>query len=213
MKQPLRILLSLALLTGALMLLELRSPGEAVPARRPLASFPTAVGSWQENAGVALDLRVLDMLKPTDYVMRRYDDSGGRSVWMFIGYWDSQRKGFEPHSPTNCLPLGGWEVLERSQVSIRPGDGSAPFAVNRFLVQKDRERMVVFYWFHSQGKAVAGELAAKIETARSSLLRHRTDGALIRVSSSVSRSPEQTSNALVDYIQAMYPLLSDFLPS
>ena len=213
MKQPMRVLLSLALLTGALMAVELRSPGEAVPARRPLASFPTAVGAWRENAGVALELSVLDMLKPTDYVMRRYDDLVGRSIWMFIGYWDSQRKGFEPHSPRICLPLGGWEVLERSVVSIRLGDGYAPIAVNRFLVQKDRERMVVLYWFHSQGKAVAGEMAAKIETARNSVLRHRTDGALIRVTSSVLRSPEETSSALVAYIQAMYPILSDFLPS
>jgi EpsI family protein len=213
MKQPARVLLSLALLTGALMILEFRSAGEAVPARKPLASFPTAVGVWRENAGVALELGVLDMLKPTDYVMRRYDDPARRSIWMFIGYWDSQRKGFEPHSPRICLPLGGWEVLERSLVSIRVGDKSAPIDVNRFLVQKDRERMVVLYWFHSQGRAVAGEMAAKIETARNSLLRHRTDGALIRVTGSVSRTTEETSSALVEYIQAMYPVLSDFLPS
>jgi EpsI family protein len=144
--------------------------------------------------------------------MRRYDDPAGRSVWLFIGYWESQRKGIEPHSPRNCLPFGGWELLEGSRVSVPLPGHSAPITVNRFLVQKDREQMVVFYWFHSQGTVVAGELAAKLETARSSILRHRTDGALVRISSLVAGSVQETSDRLAEYIQAMYPALGDFLP-
>ena len=91
MKQPWRIGLSLALLIGALLVLQLRSPGEAVPIRKSLDSFPTSVGTWQAREGVLLELDTLSVLKPKDYLMRRDQDPSGKSLWLFIAYWDSQR--------------------------------------------------------------------------------------------------------------------------
>ena len=88
----------------------------------------------------------------------------------------------------------------------------APISVNRFLIQKDRDQQVVLYWYQSQGKAIAGELAARLEMIKNSMVRHRTDGALVRISSPVYGNVQQTSDRLVRYIQAMYPLLGEYLP-
>ena len=104
MKQSVRVGLSLALLIGALLVLHLRSSSEAVPIRKSLDSFPNTVGQWQAREGVLLDLDTLNVLRPKDYLMRRDQDRWGRSVFVFIAYWDSQRKGAQPHSPKNCLP-------------------------------------------------------------------------------------------------------------
>ena len=197
---------------GALLLLHLRSPSAAVPVRKPLDSFPTAVGQWQAREGVLLELDTLNALKAKDYLMRRDQDPSGLSVWLFIGYWDSQQKGAQPHSPRNCLPGGGWEPLENSRVTISLPQPFAPITVNWFLIQKDRDRQVVFYWYQSQGTATAGELAARIQMMKNSMMRHRTDGALVRVSSPVYGSVEDTSARLVRYIQAMYPILGQYLP-
>jgi EpsI family protein len=212
MKQPFRVAVSTLLLIGALLALQLRSSGEAVPIRKPLDSFPSAVGEWQGREGELLDLRVLDNLKPKDYLMRRDQDPAGRSVWLFIGYWESQRTGAQPHSPKNCLPGHGWEPLEASRVTIPLSPPFAPIRVNRYLIQKGRDQMLVLYWYQSQGKAVAGELAAKVEMAKNSILRHRTDGALVRVSSPVYDSVEDASKLLVRYVQALYPILGQYLP-
>jgi len=212
MKQPLRVGLSLALLIGALLMLHLRSSGEAVPIRKSLDSFPNAVGAWQAREGVLLELDTLNVLKATDYVIRRDQGPSGTSVWLFIAYWDSQRKGAQPHSPRNCLPGGGWEPLESSIVHIALPAPFAPITVNRFLIQKDQAQQVVFYWYQSQGRAIAGDVAARVEMLKSSIVRHRTDGALVRVSSPVYTSVQDTSDYLVRYIQAMYPLLGDYLP-
>ena len=212
MKQPWRIGLSLALLIGALVVLQLRSPGEAVPIRKSLDSFPTAVGTWQAREGVLLELDTLSVLKPKDYLMRRDQDSSGKGLWLFIAYWDSQRKGAQPHSPRNCLPGGGWEPLEASRMMIRLPQPLAPISVNRYLIQKDRDQQLVFYWYQSQGQAIAGELAARLEMMKGSIMRHRTDGALARVSSPVYGGVQQTSDRLVGYIQALYPILSEYLP-
>ena len=213
MKQSVRVTVSISLLIGALLILQLRSSGEAVPIRKPLDTFPDTVGQWQGRGGTIFESETLNVLRVKDYVMRRYQDPAGRSLWLFIGYWDSQRKGAQPHSPTNCLPGAGWEPLAASTVSITLSSSLEPIGVNRYLVQKDRDQQVVFYWYQSQGKATAGEVRARVEMMKNSIVRHRTDGALVRVSSPVYGSVEETSDHLVSYIQALYPVLDDYLPS
>ena len=88
----------------------------------------------------------------------------------------------------------------------------APITVNRYLVQKQRDQQLVFYWYQVQGKALATEMAARIETVKSSIARRRADGALVRISSPVYGNHQDTSNRLVSYVQAIYPLLGEFVP-
>jgi EpsI family protein len=212
MKQPVRVGLSLSLLIGALLVLHLRSPGEAVPIRKSLDSFPSAVGAWQAREGVLLEPDILNVLKAKEYLLRRDQDPSGRSVWLFIAYWDTLRKGVTPHSPRNCLPGSGWEPLEASMVTIPLPQPLTPIMVNRYLIQKDRDQQVVLYWYQSQGRAIAGEVAARVQLVKNSIARHRTDGALVRISSPVYGSVQDTSDRLVRYVQAMYPALGDYLP-
>ncbi len=212
MRQPFRIAVSITLLISAVLVLQLRSSGEAVPIRKSLDSFPSAVGEWRGREADILDLAILDKLKVKDYLMRRDQDPQGRSVWLFIGYWDKQRTGAQPHSPKNCLPGSGWDPLEASRVTIPLLNPNAPITVNRYLLQKNRDQMLVLYWYHSQGQAVAGELAAKVEMVKNSIIRHRTDGALVRVSSPIYGSVQETSDLLIRYVQALYPVLGEYLP-
>jgi len=211
MSQPLRVAVSISLLIGALLVPMRSSQGEAVPIRKPLDSFPGALQEWQGRGGVIFAPLVMQRLKSTDYLMRRYQDPAGRSLWLFIAYWSSQRKGAQ-HSPKYCLPGGGWEVLEGSTMTIPVASPFAPITVNRYLVQKDRRQQLVFYWYQSQGNAIAGDLSARLEMVKNSIERHRTDGALIRITSPVYGSVRETSDRLVSYIQAMYPLLGEYLP-
>jgi len=213
MTQLARVAVSILLLVGALLVLQLRSSGEAVPIRKPLDRFPTIVGEWQGREEQVLDLSILDQLKAKDYLMRRDQAPGGRSVWLFIGYWDRQRSGAQPHSPKNCLPGSGWEPIEASKVTIPLGKSFPPITVNQYLIQKDRDQLLVLYWYQSQGKAIAGELAAKVEMAKSSIVRHRTDGALVRISSPIYGSVQETSRLLIGYAQALYPILPEYLPN
>src|SRR6202022_3336176 len=99
---------SLAILLGALLVLQLRSTGEAVPIRKPLDSFPAVLGEWRARRGTIFDADILDKLKLKDYVMRDYGDQVGRGLNLYIGYWDTQRKGAGIHSPKNCPPGAGW---------------------------------------------------------------------------------------------------------
>ncbi len=212
MSQAVRGAVSLAILLGALLVLQFRSTGEAVPIRKPLDSFPATVGEWQVRRGTVLSAPILDKLKLTDYTMRDYVDPAGRGLNLYIGYWDTQRKGAVIHSPKNCLPGSGWDPVEASVVAVPLPPPYPSITVNRYLVQKDREQQVVLYWYQSQGRAIAGEVAARIAMVKSAVVRNRTDGAIVRVTSPVYGSVQETSNRLVAYVQALYPVMRDYLP-
>jgi len=210
--QRIRGVVSLAVLAVALLILQLRSTGEAVPIRKSLDSFPVTLGEWHGQGGAIFGPRILARLKLTDYVMRDYADGAGRGLNLYIGYWDNQRTGAGIHSPKNCLPGAGWEPVEASFVLIPLPAPYPAITVNRYLIQKDREQQVVLYWYQSQGQATSGEIPARIAMVKNALVRHRTDGAIVRVMSPVYGGTRETSARLVAYVQAMYPVLGEYLP-
>jgi len=183
-----------------------------VPLRKGLEAFPDAIGAWQGQASTIFDPEIVSLLKTTDYLMRRYSDGSGRSVWLYLAYWDTQRRGAQIHSPKNCLPGSGWEPLEAGTLTVPVGSGASRMTINRYVVQKDRDSMLVLYWYHSQGRAIASEIDARIETARSSMFRNRTDGGLIRISSPIYGNIAATEAMLIAYVQAIYPRLAEYLP-
>ena len=205
-----RVVLCLVMLVAALLFVQFRSRGEAVPPRKPLPTLELTGGAWQARESSMFTDDIQNVLKASDYVMRRFSDASGRSVWLFIGYWETQRKGAQPHSPQNCLPGSGWEPLEVSRISI-PLAGTT-LTVNQMLIQKDDQRQLLFYWYRAQGASVASELDAKLLMMKNAIVRNRTDGAMIRVSSPVYGSVTATSAHLTAFLQALQPVLSEYLP-
>ena len=212
MRQSLRLVVSVALLLSAFFFLQFRSVGEGVQLRKSFDTFPLALGTWKGEDDTVFDPQIVRVLKMSDYVMRRYVNEAGHSIWLYTAYWESQRRGSDIHSPKNCLPAGGWDPVEASKISITVPGRAAPITVNRYLIQKERQMQVVLYWFQAQGTVVAGELEAKVVMVRSAVLRNRTDGAVVRVSSSVYGTVQETTAEMVEYIQLLYPVLREFLP-
>jgi EpsI family protein len=194
------------------LLTHLRSPGEAVPIRKGLDTFPERLGDWKGHEATIFEVDVLNVLKVKDYLMRRYADADGRSLWLYIAYWDTQRKGAQIHSPKNCLPGAGWEPLDASRVTVAVPRSDASITVNRYLLQKESDQQLVFYWYQSQGRAIADEVTARVDLLRRAALYHRSDGALVRVSSPVRGHIRETSDRLVDYIRTIQPILGEYLP-
>jgi EpsI family protein len=212
MTSTVRIALSATLLLGALVLVHFRSTGEAVPIRKSFQEFPQTIGVFKGQQTTTFDEEIINILKVNDYVARRYVDDRQRSLWLYIGYWQTQRKGAQIHSPKNCLPGSGWEPVEAKVIDVPVGPARPPIQVNRYLLQKEREKLLVLYWYQSQGRAVAGEIEARAQLVKNALLRNRTDGALVRVSAAVEGSVAETEAQLVAYVQAMYPIVADYLP-
>ena len=204
--------LSCSLLFAVFLFLQLRSYGEAVPIHKPLAQFPQTVGEWQGRADARLNPMILSILKLNEYVMRDYSDAAGHNIWLYVGFWETQRKGAQIHSPKHCLPGGGWEPLEASLVPISFEGESQGIVVNRYVLQMEAHRQVVTYWYQPQGQVIAKELDAKLQLIKNAIVHNRTDGALIRLTSPVTTTVEEAFARQVEYIRALRPLLREFLP-
>jgi EpsI family protein len=124
---------------------------------------------------------LMGVLKPDDYLLRRYQDRQGRQADIFVAYYRVQRAGETIHSPKNCLPGWGWQPVQNDVVKMQQ-DGQT-VEVNRYVVEKNGQRALVLYWYQAHGRIIASEYAGKLYLVWDALRYGRRDGGLVRVES------------------------------
>jgi EpsI family protein len=185
---------------------------ERTPIAAPLSQFPTTIGSWKMHEEGTVDKEQLDVLKADDVMTRVYQSAEAHAqASLFIAYFQSQRTGQAPHSPKNCLPGSGWQPEENDMVDIPVG--SETIRINHYVVSKGDDSSVVYYWYQSQGRAIAGEFAAKFYLIEDSIRKHRSDTALVRIIVPSPKGMEKLSKAAgINFVQAVYPAVKGYLP-
>ncbi len=174
---------------------------------KSLASFPMRIGSWS-GMRERLSSDVIAGLGFSDHVLANYTD-GRAQVNLYVAHYNNQRKGVSPHSPKVCIPGGGWEITKFSRVRLQG------IPVNRVLIQKGNQRQLVYYWFVERGTVVANEYEKKWLLFRDAVLENRTDGALVRIVTSLS-SEESMADADIRMLQFVDPAhikIMEYLPS
>ncbi len=209
---PARVVTLLLILQGALLYSSIRP--EAVPPGRPLADFPTTIGSWRMVKQGVIEQEVLDILKADDVLTRIYaDEKTGRGADFYIAAFRSQRNGKAPHSPKNCLPGNGWLKLDSSEIQIDVG-AAAPIPVNRYTISHGDSRQVVLYWYQSRDRAVADEFKAKFWVIADAIRYDRTDTAIIRVIvPELDRDADAAEQTAINFVKTVYGTIRQFLPS
>jgi exosortase D (VPLPA-CTERM-specific) len=189
-------------------------PAEIYPARGSFSEFPMHFGRWT-GRNEAMEGVYLDALKLDDYLLANYSDDAGAPINVYLAYYDSQRKGEAFHSPRWCLPGGGWQMRDFNQRTL---DGiqihGQPLQVNRSLMELGNQRQIVYYWFQQRGRIVTNEYLVKWWLFWDALVRHRTDGGLVRL---VVALPAGTTEAdadrrLSDLAGRMAPTLARYFP-
>lgn len=149
--------------------------------RAEFASFPTQIGDWEGLARQSLDPQVAATLNAQDYLLSNFRRSDGAVVEVFAAWFRDQTLS-GAHSPEICLPGGGWEFASLTRQDIGPALGlDRPFPVNRAVIQKGEERMMVYYFYTQNGRQIAGDLESKLWLLRDSLIDGRKDGGLVRL--------------------------------
>lgn len=210
---------AVAMLAGTWGLLQTLSHGEEVPIKKPFAEFPLMLGQRWEGKELGIEQKILDVLKVSDYMMRVYvpTEAGGEGltgdpVWLYVGYYQSQRTGATYHSPKNCLPGAGWQFVEASQVSV-PVQGGPAITINRAIIQKGLERQLILYWYQDRGRVVASEYWAKGYMIWDAMTKNRTDGALVRVTLHVTGTLEEADRQAAAFVKDLWRVLPDYLPT
>jgi EpsI family protein len=129
-----------------------------------------------------------------------------------MAYYQSQRKGQSAHSPQSCIPGGGWEITSKRTVNL-PMDGLVE-PVNRVLIQKDRQKQLVVYWFKQRDRIVSNEYLVKLYLFWDAMTRQRSDGALIRLSAAVDPGEDEreVEQRLLQFAQSIQPQLNRYIP-
>ena len=185
---------------------------ERIAPNKPFSEFPLEIGQWQ-GARKELDQKVYNILGVEDYILANYRNRSGALVNLYVGFYQSQSQGDLIHSPKNCLPGAGWNIVHTGIETIKMNDAEKPIKVIKLDLQKDGEKQIVLYWFQSRGRIIASEYMQKIWLVVDSITRHRTDGSFVRLISPVTVDEKNTLNALKDFSRQVYPFLKEHIPS
>jgi exosortase D (VPLPA-CTERM-specific) len=208
---PLTISLAL-LLAGGLGLSFVTHRTELAPPHARFAAFPATIGSWQGHAAL-LDVDTERGLGLDDYLLSDYSRGDGKPVNFYVAYYASQRKGLSPHSPSVCLPGGGWLITRFER--LRYDDLGFQLPLNRVIIEQDGAKRLVYYWFEERGRKLADEWWAKWYLLADAITMNRTDGALVRLMTSIrpGETEVDADTRLRAFMQEALPHLSTYLPA
>ncbi len=227
-------LLAVGILVATTFFIETFSHGEELVTNKPFSQFPLRVADRWEGRELGLDEKVLKKLKLSDFMMRVYVPASGEvgevtgfkasegnqsmreksalPVWLYVGFYQSQRTGATYHSPKNCLPGAGWQFMKSDYVTLpMPGDQSV--TINHVLIQKGLDKQVILYWYHDRGRVIPSEYWAKGYLVWDAMTKRRSDGSLVRISVPVQGGTEEEAfDHAVRFLHDVWPVLLDFMP-
>ena len=187
---------------------------EDVHPNKPLTTFPKQIGKWK-GIEQRFDEKVYSVLGVDDSYLATYQAPGGRQVQLYIGFYQSQREGDLIHSPKNCMPGSGWNIVDSSTVELAVPDTSYnKIKTIRFKLSNGVYEQAVLYWFQSRGRIISSEYLQKIYLVIDSITRQRTDGSFVRLIAPIQNGDEEkTLSYLKEFAQDIFPILTEYIPS
>lgn len=162
----------------------------------PLTALPHQLGPW-EGSDLSLDSGVEAILRADFNLQRVYVHPIGDIVWLYVGYYGTERGGTPEHTPAVCYRSQGWRIEERRTLDVAPERG---LRVNEYLVEKDGRRDLVHFWFRSHRKTgILGTPDRMLDHLLGRLLDRRADGSLVRVSGIVDGDLPTVRSRLIEF--------------
>ncbi len=228
--------IAVVLLIGTFGFIQSISKNEQLMSNKAFEQFPLNLAAKWEGRELGMEQRVLDILKLSDFMMRVYVPvawQGGEEaqlvetdvnktlitnegshvpVWLYVGFYQSQRTGATYHSPKNCLPGAGWQFVESEIIPLTMPDRTT-IMVNNVLIQKGLEKQVILYWYHDRGRVIASEYWAKAYLVWDAMTKNRSDGSLVRISIPVKDGTvEEAFEQGVNFLHDLWPKLLEHMP-
>lgn len=205
------IIVIVVISTGGIFITWFESRMEITAVRRPLVELPSKLGKWEQiGDDVSFDAVTEDILRTSDYIMRDYSSPETR-LNVYIGYYASQRTGATHHSPQSCLPGSGWEMRDGKLMTMKTPAGKT-IEVNRYVVTRGSYSEVLIYWYQGRGRTTANEFADKAYMIWDSIVRSRSDGAMVRVMAPVGDDEPQSVADALDLASNLADKITPFVP-
>jgi len=207
-----RTLIASSLMILTMVCVSFFSYGEDVSPKKPLSNFPRRIGNWIGKEG-HFDQRIYDILRVDDSFLGHYRTVDGHHVQLYIGYFKTQRQGEQIHSPKNCLPGAGWNIVRTSlEDLVIPNTNPGKIRVVKLYLEKGDQRQLVLYWFQSRGRFIHSEYKRKIYLVWDAILKNRTDGSFIRLIAPIDKDEADTTEHITSFAQQLIPIVSEYVP-
>jgi len=150
-----------------------------------------------------LEAESLLLLGADATLFRTYRREGSPPVWLFLGYFGSQQEHSQIHSPKNCYPGSGWNILSEGTVSI-----NAPTDVLRarkLVISDGIGKRLVVYWFSTPTGVMNDEFALKWYQTKRSLFGKPQVSTFVRFSTPVPEGMDESAveESLLHFIESM----------
>ncbi|MEN9508880.1 MAG: hypothetical protein RLZZ621_1443 [Gemmatimonadota bacterium] len=160
-------------------------PQHVMPPVRPMAALSDSLQGLR-GRDIVIDSVERQVAGMSDYVLREYMVDSTVAFSVYLGYYDRQVQGKTIHSPRNCLPGAGWEILQASPLALTTSP--IPARVNRVLLANKGVKALVYYWYQGRGRVEPSEYKVKWDLLRDAALHGRTEETLVRVVVPVART-------------------------
>lgn len=181
-----------------------------VPINRPFSEFPHASQDWKLISQSTFSAEVLEILKPTDYMARRYMNSKGDRVELYVGYHSGGKGSGQIHSPKQCLPGSGWSNLSEERSTIEVGGRSINLV--KAVYQRGESKDLFIYWYEVKGRSYSDEYSLKLAEIANSMFNGGRDSSFIRISVPFEADAEAAFSTGQKFVKDFYPLIAGYLP-
>jgi len=169
-----------------------------------------AIQGWQEKS-VATSRAVLDTLQATRTFFADYSKDGSESVNLYIGYYDSLDKSKLSHAPQVCFTAQGWIMKKNDKITVRLN--GIEHTINRLLLEKDKEQLLVYYWYQTATAIYADLFRMKLALLGTKIKQGKNaqgGNAFIRISTPVSKGQKSATLVLQEFFKDLSKELSSF---
>ena len=139
------------------------------------------------------------------YGAMQYRVKDNRLFLVFLGGVCRYNQNF--HTPSVCMPAGGWEALETTEVALN-ADGGRP--MQRLLLQRGSQQMLVYFWFRAGDKTAASEWWARISRIPDLLGGKRLPTTFIcSIYVPIQGGIEESERAALEFLNTMDPYFDE----
>ncbi|MBN1627894.1 MAG: VPLPA-CTERM-specific exosortase XrtD [Deltaproteobacteria bacterium] len=183
-------------------------------ARKSFENFPDSIGEWR-GSKTFLEEDILKSLWADDYVMISFkNEKFPNTLLLLVPYYDYQGPKHTAHAPASCLIGGGYALLSKRVISRDFPPSHEKVKIGQMILEKGDQKILSNYWFQGRGRIIAGEYSNKWYLLWDSITRRRSDGALVRIETTVDKGQaiEDVQNIMDIFTGQLMGVLTEYIP-
>ena len=176
-----------------------------------LAGLPMQFEGWSSRE-LPVDQNVESMLRADFNVQRAFLHPMGDVIWLYIGYYGTDRGGTPEHTPPQCYQAHGWSLSDLRTVVV---DAPRDLRANEAMAELEGEQRLVLFWYRSYRRTgILGTFGLNVDHMLGRLTEGRADGALVRVSTPLEEGEEFAARSrLVSFARILDPEIDRHWPT